>query len=190
MSPPGPYERQERFTRTLTYVLAVVFYAFAYALAQFSYGPVAGFVVCSPILAAYGAWWILNRGVGARHWLRWLALREVNGNYHAFDEVPVRIAWDDGQCWVAAKDVFEVLREQLDAQTSRRLVTACGQGAFIKDQHGAMWFAESALLQWLGKRSARTDRRTNQFKLWLEHEAFPAMHKKEERTVPVSVARP
>jgi len=182
MPPPGSYERQERFTRTLTYFLAAVFYACAYGLARFSYGPVAGFVVCSPILAAYGAWWILNRGLGARHWLRWLALREVNGSYHAFDEVPVRIAWNEGQCWVAAQDVFEVLHARLDAQTSRRLVTAYGKVGLIKDQHGAMWFAESALLQWLERRSMRTDRRTNQFKLWLEHEAFPAMHKKEART--------
>jgi hypothetical protein len=183
---PGSYERQERFTRALTYVLAVVFYGVAYALARSAYGPVLGFVVCSPVLGVYGAWWLVNHGAGTRHWFRWLALRKVDGDYHAFDGVAVRIGWGEGRCRVAAQDVFKVLREEFNAKTSRRLEADFAEGGFFKDEKGDWWFGESALLQWLARRGTRLDRRTNRFRLWLEREAFPPMHRKKELTGPRS----
>src|SRR5271165_5902522 len=101
MPSPGSFERQERFTRVLTYVLAVVFYAASFSLAWFVYGPVIGFVVCAPVLGAYGSWLLVSHGASMGHWLRWLALRKVNGSYRAFDDVAVRILWSDGQCRVS-----------------------------------------------------------------------------------------
>jgi len=175
----GSQERKERFTRALGYVLAVVLYAVAYLLARVIYGPVVGFLVCTPILGAYGAWWLVHHGgANTRHWLRWLALRKVSGNYHAFDDVSVRIVWRNGQCWVAAKDVFNVLCEEFDARTRRRLEMSCGQGGFVRDERGDWWFGDSALIQWLEKRSTGFDRRVNRFRLWLEREAFPPLRRK------------
>jgi hypothetical protein len=158
----------------------VAFYAAAYGLARLAYGPVLAFVVSAPVLGVYAAWWLVSRGAGMRHWLRWLALHKVDGNYHAFDGVAVRIGWSEGQCRVAAQDVFNVLREQFDARTSRRLETQFAGGGFFKDEKGQWWFGESALLQWLARRGRRFDRRTNRFRLWLEREAFAPMHRKIE----------
>ena len=174
----GSHERDERFTRVVGYVLAVVLYAAAYLLAQVIYGPVVGFLVCTPILGAYGAWWLVHHGASARHWVRWLAWRKVSNNYHAFDDVAVRIVWRSGQCWVAAQDVFNVLREEFDARTRRRLEISCA-GGLVRDERGDWWFGDSALLQWLEKRSTGFDRRVNRFRLWLEREAFPPLRRKE-----------
>jgi len=186
-SSPGSYEQQERSTRALTYVLAVVFFAVAYGLARSAYGPVLGFVVCSPLLGVYGAWWLVNHGAGMRHWLRWLALRKVDGHLHAFDGLTIRIGWSEGRCRVAAQDVFKALREEFNAKASRRLEADFAAGGFFKDKKGDWWFEESALLQWLERRSTRLDRRTNRLRLWLEREAFPPMHRKEEPLGPLSV---
>jgi len=176
----GSHERNERFTRVLGWVLAVVLYAAAYLLARMIYGPVAGFLVCSPILGAYGAWWLVHHGASARHWVRSFALRKVSGNYHTFDDVAVRLECRDGQCWVGARDVFKVLRERFDAKACRRLEMSCGPEGFVRDEDGNWWFEGSALLRWLQKRSTGFDRRVNRFRLWLEREAFPPLRRKEE----------
>jgi hypothetical protein len=177
----GSHERNERFTRALGYVLALAFYAAAYGLAWVAYGSVMGFLVCTPILGAYGAWWLVHHGgANTRHWLRWLVFRKVSGSYHAFDDVSVRIVSRNGHCWIAAEDVFNVLREQFDAKARRRLEMVCGQEGFIRDERGDWWFADWALLQWLQKRTMTHDRRVNRFRLWLEREAFPPMRGKEE----------
>jgi len=175
----GSHERNERFTHVLGWVLAVAFYAAAYLLAGKIYGPVAGFLICTPILGAYGAWWLVHHGgANARHALRWLAFRKVSGNYQAFDDISVRIAWRNGQCWVAAEDVFKVLREEFDARARRRLEMSCGQQDFVRDERGDWWFSDSALVHWLQKRSTGFDRRVNRFRLWLEREAFPPLRRK------------
>jgi hypothetical protein len=177
---PGSFERQERVNRALTYALAVGFYAIAYALCCFAYGPVAGFLVSTPVLGVYGALLLVYRAPGMRHWLRWLVLRKVQGIYQAFDGVAVRIAWRDGQCRVAAHDVFEVLRERLDARACRHLVAVCGAEGFTQDEKGDWWFGEPALLQWLEKYGAHADRRAWRFRIWFEREVFPPMHRKAE----------
>jgi hypothetical protein len=182
----GSHERNERFTRVLGYVLAVAFYAVAYRLARVVYGPVMGFLVCTPILGAYGAWWLVHHGASIRHWVRWLALRKVSGNYHAFDDVAVRMQCRNGQCWVAAQDVFKVLCEQFDAKACRRLEMSCGPEGLVRDESGDWWFEGSALLQWLQRRSTGFDRRVNRFRRWLEREAFPPLRRKEELRGPVS----
>jgi hypothetical protein len=174
----GSHERNERLTRVLGYVLAVVLYALAYLLARLIYGPVVGFLVCTPILGAYGAWWLVHHGASARHWVRWLAWRKVSNNYHSFDDVGVRIEWRSGQCWVAAQDVFNVLREEFDAKARRRLEISC-RGGLVRDEKGDWWLADSTLLLWLEKRSTGFDRRINRFRLWLEREAFPPLRRKD-----------
>lgn len=177
-SGPGSFERRERATRVITYALAAAFYAIAFGTAWAAYGPVAGFVATSPVLAVCGAWWLVHHGTGIRAAVRWLALRKIDGNFHAFDGEGVRIAWAEGQCRVAALDVFQVLRVPLDATSIRRLVAACGEEGFFQDAKGEWWFGESALLQWLDKRGTRLERRENRFRLWLEREAFPPAHRK------------
>jgi hypothetical protein len=183
----GSHERNERFTRVLGWVLAVVLYGAAYLLARTIYGPAVGFLVCTPILGAYGAWWLVHHGgSNTRHWLRWLALRKVSGNYHAFDDVAVRMEYRNGQCWVGAQDVFKVLRERFDTKACRRLEMSCGPEGFARDERGDWWFEGLALLRWLEKRSTGFDRRLNRFRLWLEREAFPPLRRKEGLEGPVS----
>jgi hypothetical protein len=183
----GPYERRERQRRTLGFVLAAVFYGVAYAMARRTYGPAFGFLVTSPILGAFGAWFLVRHGAGARHWLRWSALRKIDGIHHAFDDVAVRIIWHEDQCWVAAQDVFNVLRKPLDADTLRRLRAWCGDAGLTQDEKGEWWFAEATVLRWLWERRARFDRRASRFRLWLERGAFPPMHRKVELRGPSAV---
>ncbi len=181
------YERRERGRRALGYVLAVVFCGVVYGTARKVHGSAVGFLVVTPILGAFGAWFLVKHGAGVRHWLRWSALRKVDGIHHAFDDVAVRIIWRDDQCWVAAQDVFAVLRKPFDANTLRRLQAWCGEAGLSQDEKGEWWFGEAALLQWLAQRRTRFDRRASRFRLWLERGAFPPMRRKVELRGPSAV---
>ena len=174
-------ERAVRNDRIATVVAALVFYAVAYTLAWFAYGPKIGFVICTPILGGYLAWLLIHR---AESWLylpKWLALRKINASHHFFDERPLRIEVHDGKCRIAAADVFDVLGQQPSIQLLRRLQVHLGEQAFYQEKDGSWWFEEAAALQWLKSRTAQPDRATRRLYLWLEREAFPALHRKLER---------
>ena len=176
----APFERQERHTRWLTYALAVLLFAAVYSLAWLFFGGLIGFVVCVPILGAYASWILVNHGGAGYRGLRWLALHKVNGNYLAFDDLQVRVEWRDGQCRVAAWDVFNVLHEKLEDQACRRLGISYGEQGFFQDEHGAWWFGEKTILQWLNNRAHKFDKQALRLRLWLEREVFPPLHKKAE----------
>lgn len=176
-------ERAARSQRLLTLIGALVFYALAYRLAWFAYGPVLGFVVCSPILGVYVAWLLIYR---AESWLffpKWLALRKVNGKRHFFDDHPVRIEECDGGYRVAAADIFTVLGEKPGPDTLRRMRLQLGEQGLRQDENGNWWFEEAALLQWLWHRTERQGRTTQRLHFWLEREAFPALHRKQQAQI-------
>lgn len=180
MSFLAPFERQERNHRWLAYVLAVLLLPAIYALARSFFGPLIGFVICTPVLGAYGAWLLLNHGGAGYRGLRWLALRKVNGCYHAFDDLEVRAEWCDRHCRVAAPDIFNILGEKTSDQTLRRLEISYGPRGFFQDDNGGWWFGEAAILQYLKRRARKPGHKAHRLQLWLEREVFPPLHKKAE----------
>ncbi len=181
MIAPADFDSRERRSQKLTYLLALAFYAGAFALCRFAYGPVMGFVVSSPVLGVYAAWLLLYRTDGALRWAKWMALRKVDGNFHAFEDLPVRVQWLEGQCWVRAQDVFRVMREEPDAPALRRMAGQLGESQFFADTRGDWWFAEAAVIQWLGVRAEKLDARALKFQAWLQRQVFPPMHRRVEQ---------
>jgi hypothetical protein len=130
------------------------------------------------------AWFLIHRAGAGFFFLKWMTLRKSNGNLHFFGDRPLRIEEHDGRCRVAARDLFDVLGESLDAQTIRRLQLNWSESAFCQDERGQWWFEETAALQWLGRRAEGQNRATQQLHRWLEREAFPALHRKMEARFP------
>lgn len=180
MNSDFPSERAARKHLILTLVAAALIYAGAYAMARFASGPTLAFVVCSPLLAAYLAWFLIHRGSSGLFFLKRTALREHDGKGHFFGDLPIRIEESDGRCRIAVRDLFEALGERLDAQTLRRLQLNWGEGALCRDEAGDWWFEEAAALQWLGDRSEGLNRTAQRLRRWLEREALAALHRKME----------
>jgi hypothetical protein len=178
---PADFDSRERNSQRLTYVLALAFYVGAYALCRLAYGPVLGFVVSSPILGVYVSLLILHRGGGTLRWAKWWTLRKSDGQYHAFQDLPVQVLWRDGQCWVRARDVFRVIAEEPDQHALRRLALRFGEAQFFADHQGEWWFGEAAVVQWLDARGQKLDTVAMKFQLWLQREVFPPMHRRSER---------
>jgi hypothetical protein len=173
-------DRQERNARWLNYGLAVLALLICYSVASALFGRLVGFVVCVPILGAYISRLLVNHGASCYCGLRWLALNRVNGSYHAFDDLQVRVEWNIDQCRVAARDVFRIMDEKPDAVALRRLCVAHGEDGFFQDDRGDWWFGEAAVLQWLSLRAQRFDERAQRFHRWFEKDVFPPMRKKAE----------
>lgn len=173
-------ERAARSHRVLTVIAALVFFAFAYRLAWFAYGPVIGFVVCSPILGAYVAWLLIHRAESWLYFPKWMALRKIHGKRHFFDDRPLRVEERDGCYRVAAADIFDVLGERPGPDTLRRMRVQLGEQGFFQDEKGDWWFEEAAALQWLWRRAQRQSRSSQKLHFWLQREAFPALHRKKQ----------
>ncbi len=174
------FEARARSTSRQTYVLAAAVYGFALWRLSVAYGGLFGLLLTSPLLAGYFAWWVLHRGSGGLRWFKWLALRKVNGTYTAFDDLPVQVAWSEGQCCVSALDAFRVIGEIADDTVFRRLAIRFGEAQFFTDANGQWWFGESAILQWLETRAQRLDAVAMKFQTWLRGEVFAPMHRKAQ----------
>jgi hypothetical protein len=174
------FDTRERRSWRLAYALAVLFYALAYALCRFAYGPVVGFVMSSPVLAVYVALLFRFRSETVFRWFKWLALRQVDGRYYAFQDRPVQVRWNEGQCWVRARDAFRVVSEEPGEQALRRLAMRFGEAQFCLDAHGERWFGEDAILEWLESRAGHFDAVARKFHHWLQREVFPPMHRRAE----------
>ena len=178
MTRADDFDRRERRSQWLTYVVAVAFYAGAFALCRSAYGTVLGFVVSSPVLGVYVSLLILHRGGGALRWAKWMALHKGEGRHHAFNDLPVRVQWHDGQCWVRAQDVFGVMGENPDHRELRRLAAYLGQRQFHLDARKQWWFGESGVIDWLEVRCQKLDTVALKFQRWLRTEVFPPMRRK------------
>jgi hypothetical protein len=174
------FDSRERSSQRAAYLLALAFYAGAYALCRFAYGPVLGFVVSSPILGVYASLLILHRGGAAVRWARWMALRKIDGAHYAFQDLPVRVQWHDGQCWVRARDAFRVMGENPDEHALRRISQNLGDAQFFADARGDWWFGEAAVIHWLDPRCESLDIVALKFQTWLRREVFPPLHRRSE----------
>jgi hypothetical protein len=179
--PPPEFERKARRTAAWTVVAALLFYAVALRMAVFAYGPVLGFVVCTPVLAGYASWLLLHNGSAGLSVMKWLALRRINGQRHFFDEHAIDVRTVDGRCRVAARDVLAALGETGGPRMLHRLRVQCGPEGFFEDEDGHWWFDEAAILQWLDASGRTREHRTQRLRLWLEREVFPVLRRREER---------
>jgi hypothetical protein len=173
-------DRKLMTPRWLSYSLAALFFVGAFSLASLLFGKVIGFVVCVPLIGVFVSRLLLNHAGAGYDAMRWLALHKLNGNYHTLDDRHIRVVWLDGQCAVAASDVFKHLNEKSSAASCRRLAIAFGDSGFFQGEQGAWWFGENAALAWLNKRAHKADQNALRLKLWLEREVFPPFHKKAE----------
>ena len=115
----------------------------------------------------------MKHGAGATfRWFKRMALNDLQGNHHAFHDRPVRVCWQDGDCKTLAADVFDILSYQTNAPLLRRLALQYGEDGFFRDQRGRWWFGESALLDWLHRRSQTLDHQTLRLHRWFERELF------------------
>lgn len=136
-------------------------------------------VMTAPAVAGLISYLLVKHGTEACHgWLRQRVWRDLNGNYHAFDDRPVRVAWRGGRCLVAAIDVLAVMGVEADRQRLRRLALIYPEPALFQDEDGIWWFSESAVADWLSRRAERIDARAVRFRRWLEKETFPPLRRK------------
>ena len=173
-------DRKLQTPRWLSYGLALAFLAGAYWVASALFGRAIGLVMCVPVIGVYVSRLLLNHAGDGFRAMRWLKLHKLNGKYHAFDDLHVRIEWEDGQVQVSAQDVFRLLHENPEASTLRRLAISFGESGFFQDENGGWWFGETAILEWLNKRAQKHDQKALRLKLWLERDVIPPHRKKAE----------
>jgi hypothetical protein len=175
------FDADTRKTARVNWLLGILAFVTLYAYAQFFFGWLLGFVVITPVIGIALSVFIVKRGAGGTfRWFKRMALNELQGIHHAFHDRPVRIRWQDGDCQTLAADVFDILSHQTNAALLRRLALQYGDDGFFKDQRGRWWFGESALLDWLHRRSQTLDHQTLRLHRWFEKEVFPPMRKKAE----------
>lgn len=175
------FDEDARWTALVNCLLGIVAFVALCAVAKFFFGRLIGFVVITPVIGVAVSVFIVNHGAGGTFRLfKRMALNDLQGLHHAFYDRPVWVRWQDGGCQTLASDVFDILDHQSSAARLRQLAQQYGDDGFFKDESGRWWFGESALLDWLHRRSQSLDHQTLRLHRWFEKEVFPPMRKKAE----------
>ena len=176
------FEKDLRKTARINWLLGIAAFVALCVCAEFFFGRLIGFVLITPVIGVAVSVFLVKHGVGGTfRWFKGMALNELQGNHHAFNDRPVCVRWQDGDCKTLATDVFDILSHRADATFLRRLALQYGDEGFFGDEHGRWWFGESALLDWLQRRAQNLDHQTLRLHCWFEKEVFPPMRKKAER---------
>lgn len=176
------FDENARKTARINWLLGIVAFIALCVCAEFFFGRLIGFVVITPVIGVAVSVFLVKHGVGGTfRWFKRMALNELQGNHHAFNDRPVCVRWQDGGCKTLAADVFDILDHHADATFLRRLALHYGDDGFFGDENGRWWFGESALLDWLQRRAKTLDHRTLRLYRWFAKEVFPPMRKKAER---------
>lgn len=175
------FDKNARKIARINWLLGIVVFVALCAYARFFFGWLLGFVMITPIIAIAISVFIVKHGAGGTfRWFKHLALNDLQGIHHAFNDRPVCIRWHNGDCKTLASDVFNILHHPVDATLLRRLAIQYGDDGFFRDHRGRWWFGESALLDWLHRRSHTMDQQTLRLHRWFEKEVFPPMRKKAD----------
>lgn len=175
------FDEEVRKTALVNWLLGIAAFVALYACATFFLGWLIGFVVITPVIGvAISVFLVKHAAGGTFRWFKRMALNELQGNHHAFNDRPVCVRWQNGECKTLATDVFDILGYRVDATLSRRLALQYGDNGFFGDERGRWWFGESALLDWLQRRAQTLDHQTLRLHRWFEKEVFPPMRKKAE----------
>jgi len=175
------FDHDARKKALLNWLLGITAFIALYAYAQFFFGWLIGFVVITPVIGVAVSVFLVKYGAGGTfRWLKRMALNDLQGIYHAFQDHPVRVRWQNSDCQTLAADVFDILDHQSSGARLRHLARHYGDDGFFKDESGRWWFGESALLDWLRRRSQTLDHQTLRLHRWFAKEVFPPMRKKAE----------
>jgi hypothetical protein len=175
------FDESAKWTALVNWLLGIAAFVALCAAAQFFFGWLIGFVVITPVIGVAVSVFIVNHGAGGTLRLfKRMALNDLQGIHHAFHDRPVWVRWQDGGCQTLASDVFDILDHQSSGARLRHLARHYGDDGFFKDESGRWWFGESALLDWLHRRSQSLDHQTLRLHRWFEKEVFPPMRKKAE----------
>jgi len=165
----------------------LIFGALLYALLFAGLAHVAGFFLAliwtSPLIGVALSYGLVQHWSGKPlHWMKKAAYAGTQGVHHAYDDLPVRVLWEDESCHVAIRDVFAVMRipPAVRAKTLRRLALDYPDGGVFVDADQEWWFTEAAVLDWLDGKAHQLDQRALRFKLWLERDTFAPLRKKAE----------
>lgn len=175
------FDDDARKKALVNWLLGISAFIALYAYAQFFFGWLIGFVVITPVIGVAVSVFLVKHGAGGTfRWFKRMALNDLQGIHHAFYDHPVRVRWQDGDCQTLAGDVFDILHHQADAAALQRLALQYGNDGFFRDERGSWRFGESALLDWLHRRSQSLDQQTLRLHRWFERDVFPPMRKKAE----------
>ncbi len=173
-------DEQTRRRNRIYLIVAGSLFAGFFLVLVFLLGPQLALVWTSPILGSVFSYLLVQHWAGKPfRWLKHRAYAGMSGNFHAYDDLQVRVRWNGASCEVALIDVLGVLRIPRSAHfdMTRRLSLRFPQAVYL-DQNHQWWFAERALLDWLDERSRTLDPHVLRFRRWLEKETFPAMRRK------------
>ena len=128
--------------------------------------PAAGVIIATGLVAIFPA---LVRWEKAQHLSRW------QGRYFAFDDRQIRIDQAaDGEGWVVLADVMAVTDLRVTETEIERL------GPFARRdiaEFGATALSETALLILISRRNYVA---VNRFRLWLERDVLPPLHRRAQ----------
>lgn len=175
------FDEDTKRTSLVSWLLGIFAFIGLCAIAKFFFGWLIGFIVITPVIGVAVSVFLVKHGAGGTFRLfKRMALNDLQGIYHAFHDRPVWVRWQDGGCQTLASDVFDILDHQASGERLRHLARHYGDDGFFKDESGRWWFGESALLDWLHRRSQTLDHQTLRLHRWFEKEVFPPMRKKAE----------
>lgn len=137
-----------------------------------------GLVLAAPFWALWALWFVYR---AARLLLRRLQAPQVawHGQYYAFDDRQIRVAFDEDAIWFAAQDVFDALGTPADARQTERVRQVVGRdGLATAPGLDLLAFSEKGLAAWLDR---RTDRTAVQFARWVESTVVAPHRRRRER---------
>jgi prophage antirepressor-like protein len=110
--------------------------------------------------------------------VRYLALRGVQGKFYTFEGQPVRLYFVDDDIWVPERDLAAILLPAPGGQELRAL--GAGYGPIAGQNFNG--FSEAALLRMLETRTAgrQPKRHLVRFRHWLQEEALPNVRRLPE----------
>jgi hypothetical protein len=121
-------------------------------------------------------------------WIRFARdqpLERWHGNYYSFDGYQVRIIEDLGRTWIVLNDA----KARAKLQVSETELKSLGPDALLHlEEFRTRAIVDTALLTLLSRRNYPD---ANKFRLWLEREVLPPLHRKRTgERVPYAFERP
>lgn len=131
-----------------------------------------------PLVGWVLARWIVQGFSALRQVAEADATEAWNGRYFSYDDVQVRIFWDDEQTWVRAADVYALMGLSPDAVSRRKIAARLGPADYrrLAGEAGEC-FSAPGVLRYL---NGFADLRAAKFRRWLEREVFATLAKQRE----------
>lgn len=138
----------------------------------------ASFFASIPLFAWVMSRWIVEAFAVVSRRAEEDALEDWNGRHFCYDDIQVRIFWDDEQTWIRAADVFEVLGESPDAVSREKIAAGLGPAGYrTPTAVSGECFSGEGVLIYLHRFG---DLRAARFRRWLEREVLPVLSRQRQ----------